>query len=82
MFLDICSQDPRLGKRDLITFISRPVTRLPRLGLQLAEVQKRTEKLAQGDDDGGGIGRKEKKHSHYDHPDLDTIPILVEVLDR
>ncbi|KAF8507665.1 hypothetical protein JB92DRAFT_2832700 [Gautieria morchelliformis] len=44
-FLENCSRDPRLGKRDLITFISRPVTRLPRLSLLLSEVKKRTEKL-------------------------------------
>ncbi|KAF8506144.1 hypothetical protein BU17DRAFT_101003 [Hysterangium stoloniferum] len=88
-FLDECSQDPRLGKRDLITFISRPVTRLPRLGLQLAEVQKRTAKLAQGDGGGGGGGggggnsnSQKVQDRHDEHPDLDTIPILVEVLDQ
>lgn len=36
--------DPRVRKRDLITFLSRPVTRLPRLGLLLEETLKSTEK--------------------------------------
>lgn len=41
-FLTQCGQDPRVRRRDLITFLSRPVTRLPRLQLLLAAVQKRT----------------------------------------
>lgn len=32
-----------MGKRDLITFLSRPVTRLPRLNLLLSTIQKHTE---------------------------------------
>ncbi|KAI0078800.1 hypothetical protein K474DRAFT_1706193 [Panus rudis PR-1116 ss-1] len=42
-FLNQCSQDPRVRKRDLITFLSRPVTRLPRLLLQLETMLKHTE---------------------------------------
>lgn len=38
-----CSQDPRVRKRDMITFLSRPVTRLPRLHLILEHVHKITE---------------------------------------
>lgn len=38
-----CSQDPRVRKRDLITFLSRPVTRLPRLNLILEHVHKLTD---------------------------------------
>lgn len=75
-FLEKCSQDPRLGKRDLITFISRPVTRLPRLSLQLVEVKKRTERLGDSEGEGGIAATKE------DHPDLETIPIVADVLDR
>lgn len=41
-FLSQCGQDPRVRKRDLITFLSRPVTRLPRLLLLLTTTQKRT----------------------------------------
>lgn len=41
-FLSQCAQDPRIRKRDLITFLSRPVTRLPRLLLLLSTAQKRT----------------------------------------
>ncbi|GJE88623.1 RhoGEF/DH domain-containing protein [Phanerochaete sordida] len=41
-FLSQCGQDPRVRKRDLITFLSRPVTRLPRLLLLLNTVQKHT----------------------------------------
>ncbi|KAG8213014.1 hypothetical protein J3R82DRAFT_11404 [Butyriboletus roseoflavus] len=39
-FMQRCSQDPRVKKRDLITFLSRPVTRLPRLNLMLQHLQK------------------------------------------
>ncbi|KIJ62800.1 hypothetical protein HYDPIDRAFT_29949 [Hydnomerulius pinastri MD-312] len=42
-FTQRCSQDPRVRKRDLITFLSRPVTRLPRLNLMLEHVHKLTE---------------------------------------
>jgi hypothetical protein len=38
-----CSQDPRVRKRDLITFLSRPVTRLPRLNLILEHLHKLTD---------------------------------------
>lgn len=41
-FLSQCSQDPRIRKRDLITFLSRPVTRLPRLLLLLTTTKKHT----------------------------------------
>lgn len=78
MFLDKCSQDPRLGRRDVITFISRPVTRLPRLNLQLDEILKRTEKLAQKE----GSSANEKKQYREDYPDLETIPMVVEILNR
>lgn len=37
------SNDPRVRKRDLITFLSRPVTRLPRLNLLLDQTLKSTE---------------------------------------
>ena len=36
------AQDPRIRKRDLITFLSRPVTRLPRLNLLLEQTLKLT----------------------------------------
>lgn len=42
-FIQQCSLDPRIRKRDLITFLSRPVTRLPRLSLVLQHALKRTE---------------------------------------
>ncbi|KAG8831244.1 hypothetical protein FRC17_003440 [Serendipita sp. 399] len=41
-FLQRCTSDKRTKKRDLITFISRPVTRLPRLRLLLETVLKHT----------------------------------------
>lgn len=41
-FLSQCSQDPRTQKKDLFSFLTRPVTRLPRLVLQLDNVQKHT----------------------------------------
>ena len=41
-FLQQCTQDPRVRKRDLNTFISRPVTRLPRLLLLLQAALKYT----------------------------------------
>ncbi|EKM58279.1 uncharacterized protein PHACADRAFT_140069, partial [Phanerochaete carnosa HHB-10118-sp] len=41
-FLSQCGQDPRIRKRDLITFLSRPVTRLPRLLLLVNTTQKHT----------------------------------------
>lgn len=43
-FIQSASADPRIRKRDLITFLSRPVTRLPRLNLLLQEILKRTDK--------------------------------------
>ncbi|KAF9223416.1 hypothetical protein BS17DRAFT_705412 [Gyrodon lividus] len=42
-FTQRCSQDPRVRKRDLITFLSRPVTRLPRLNLILEHLHKLTD---------------------------------------
>jgi len=42
-FIQKCSHDPRIRKRDLITFLSRPVTRLPRLSLLLQQIQKFTD---------------------------------------
>ncbi|KAF7986494.1 hypothetical protein HWV62_31305 [Athelia sp. TMB] len=58
-FIQRCSQDPRIRKRDLITFLSRPVTRLPRLSLLLGQVHKLTDP---------------------DHPDLETLPLLLTIL--
>jgi hypothetical protein len=43
-FLQSVSTDPRIRKRDLITFLSRPVTRLPRLNLVLEQILKLTDK--------------------------------------
>ncbi|KAF9003954.1 hypothetical protein BDQ17DRAFT_1399669 [Cyathus striatus] len=43
-FIQSVSSDPRIRKRDLITFLSRPVTRLPRLNLVLEEILKLTDK--------------------------------------
>ena len=42
-FLSSAYQDPRIRKRDLVTFLSRPVTRLPRLSLLLETLLKRTD---------------------------------------
>ncbi|KAF9507500.1 hypothetical protein BS47DRAFT_1366615 [Hydnum rufescens UP504] len=42
-FLQSVSRDPRLRRRDLITFISRPVTRLPRISLILEHIYKLTD---------------------------------------
>ncbi|KAJ6619767.1 hypothetical protein B0H10DRAFT_2024882 [Mycena sp. CBHHK59/15] len=41
-FIQSVSSDPRIRKRDLATFLSRPVTRLPRLNLVLEQILKRT----------------------------------------
>ncbi|CCM01400.1 uncharacterized protein FIBRA_03451 [Fibroporia radiculosa] len=41
-FIQQCMLDPRMRKRDLITLLSRPVTRLPRLRLQLQTALGRT----------------------------------------
>ncbi|KAF8071933.1 hypothetical protein FPV67DRAFT_907308 [Lyophyllum atratum] len=43
-FVQSVSTDPRIRKRDLITFLSRPVTRLPRLNLVLEQILKLTDK--------------------------------------
>ncbi|KAF8627002.1 hypothetical protein AX15_004586 [Amanita polypyramis BW_CC] len=43
-FLESVADDPRVRKRDLITFLSRPVTRLPRLSLLLEQIVKLTDK--------------------------------------
>ena len=58
-FISQCTQDPRVRKRDLITFLSRPVTRLPRLSLLLENA---------------------KEHTAPDHPDQETLPIILEIL--
>ena len=58
-FIESCSQDPRLRKRDFKTLLSRPVTRLPRLQLVVERIQKLTD---------------------VDHPDLETISIVLTVL--
>ena len=58
-FIQMCSEDSRLRKRDFKTLLSRPITRLPRLQLILERVQKLTPS---------------------DHPDLETIPIVLTVL--
>ncbi|KAK2460341.1 hypothetical protein APHAL10511_007730 [Amanita phalloides] len=42
-FLESISDDPRVRKRDIITLLSRPVTRLPRLSLLLEQILKLTE---------------------------------------
>ncbi|KAL4063545.1 hypothetical protein V8B97DRAFT_1991199 [Scleroderma yunnanense] len=42
-FVQRRSRDPRTKKRDLVTFLSRPVTRLPRLNLMLEHIHKLTE---------------------------------------
>lgn len=42
-FVQSVSNDPRIRKRDLITFLSRPVTRLPRLNLLLEQILKLTD---------------------------------------
>lgn len=42
-FLQAPNQDARIKKRDLVTFLSRPVTRLPRLSLLLETLLKRTD---------------------------------------
>ncbi|KAF8806960.1 hypothetical protein BYT27DRAFT_7101268 [Phlegmacium glaucopus] len=41
-FMQSVAQDPRIRKRDLTTFLSRPVTRLPRLNLLLEQTLKLT----------------------------------------
>lgn len=58
-FIAQCRQDPKIRKRDLITFLSRPVTRLPRLALLLSTI---------------------KKHTANDHPDQETLPIVLGVM--
>jgi len=42
-FVQSVNYDPRIRKRDLITFLSRPVTRLPRLNLLLEQILKLTD---------------------------------------
>jgi hypothetical protein len=42
-FVQSANYDPRIRKRDLITFLSRPVTRLPRLNLLLEQTLKLTD---------------------------------------
>ncbi|KAF8968138.1 hypothetical protein BDZ97DRAFT_1916355 [Flammula alnicola] len=60
-FIHSVSNDPRIRKRDLITFLSRPVTKLPRLNLLLEQILKLTD-------------------TEYDHPDLETLPIILGIL--
>lgn len=43
-FVQSVSTDPRIRKRDLVTFLSRSVTRLPRLSLLLEQILKLTDK--------------------------------------
>ena len=43
--------DPRIKKRELVSFILRPVRKLPQLRLQLENVQKRTPKDSEDIDD-------------------------------
>ncbi|TRM64679.1 hypothetical protein BD626DRAFT_547079 [Schizophyllum amplum] len=43
-FIHSAASDPRIRKRDLVTFLSRPVTRLPRLNLLVEQLHKLTEK--------------------------------------
>ncbi|TFK28142.1 hypothetical protein FA15DRAFT_665628 [Coprinopsis marcescibilis] len=43
-FLESVSSEPRIKKRDLKIFLSRPVTRLPRLNLLLESILKKTDK--------------------------------------
>ncbi|KAF5382217.1 hypothetical protein D9615_004363 [Tricholomella constricta] len=43
-FVQSVATDPRIRKRDLFTFLSRPVTRLPRLKLVLEQILKLTDK--------------------------------------
>ncbi|KAF9557432.1 hypothetical protein CPC08DRAFT_640312 [Agrocybe pediades] len=42
-FILSSANDPRIRKRDLITFLSRPVTKLPRLNLLLEQILKLTD---------------------------------------
>jgi hypothetical protein len=42
-FIHQCYLDRRIRKRDLVTFISRPVTRLPRVSLLLEAINKNTD---------------------------------------
>jgi RHO1 GDP-GTP exchange protein 1/2 len=42
-FMQQAVQDPRVRKHDLATFLSRPVTRLPRLSLVLEHLHKLTD---------------------------------------
>ncbi|KAG8951299.1 hypothetical protein FRC04_006538 [Tulasnella sp. 424] len=59
-FIQKCSQDTRIKKRDLISLLTRPVTRLPRLSLILEHCLKLTPP---------------------GHPDLETIPLILGVLE-
>ena len=58
-FIERCSEDRRLRKRDFKTLLSRPITRLPRLQLVLERILHLTSE---------------------DHPDLETVPIVLTVL--
>ncbi|KZV97410.1 hypothetical protein EXIGLDRAFT_670103 [Exidia glandulosa HHB12029] len=48
-FISRASDDPRTKRRDLITFLSRPVTRLPRLNLLLETLRKHMDNQAEKD---------------------------------
>lgn len=65
-FMQTASSDPRIRKRDLITFLSRPVTRLPRLNLVLEQILKLTKEY--------------KDEQGFEHPDLETLPIILGIL--
>ncbi|KAI0040258.1 hypothetical protein FA95DRAFT_1611936 [Auriscalpium vulgare] len=43
VFIQACTQDPRLQRRDFKTFVFRPVTRLPRLKLIMERVEALTD---------------------------------------
>ncbi|KAL0955022.1 hypothetical protein HGRIS_003941 [Hohenbuehelia grisea] len=78
---DLSSINPaqlaQIRKRDLITFLSRPVTRLPRLNLLLSEVLKHTKAL-----DGGGSSEYNDgpRTGVEQHPDIQTLPLILEVV--
>lgn len=42
-FIEKASKEPRLSKRELVIFLSRPVTRFPRISLILEKIYKLTD---------------------------------------
>ncbi|KAH7106378.1 hypothetical protein BKA62DRAFT_765930 [Auriculariales sp. MPI-PUGE-AT-0066] len=50
-FISQQSDDPRAKRRDLITFLSRPVTRLPRFNLLLETLKKHTDEVLSSERD-------------------------------